>query len=159
MSHKSPNVAGETRSDARVASEGPPRYDEKTRPLHVGRGPVPRHAAIAGETLSDARVASEGPRATVKNGPFHRRARALAGCHTRRRFTVRLHHLCRSGSPDPDRSRSGDLELQRWARCLLVGETSWSRCGVYREDIETPAVVCSLPIGDAHHYSLRAPKA
>ena len=56
---------------------------KKTPPLHVGRGPVPRHAAIAGETRSDARVASEGPRATVKNGLLHRRAWALAGLHTR----------------------------------------------------------------------------
>ena len=41
---------------------------EKRPPFRVGRGPVPRHAAVyrklAGETLSDARVASEGPRAT-----------------------------------------------------------------------------------------------
>ena len=59
-------VAGETRSDARVASEGPRATVKKTPPLHVGRGPVPRHAAIAGETRSDARVASEGPRATMK---------------------------------------------------------------------------------------------
>ena len=46
---------------------------EKTPPLTVGRGPVPRHAArnptIAGETRSDARVASEGPRPTEKSKP------------------------------------------------------------------------------------------
>ena len=44
--HKSSNVAGETCSDARMASEGAPRYGEKTPPLHVGRGPVPRHAPV-----------------------------------------------------------------------------------------------------------------
>ena len=47
-----------------------PRATVKKRlPFHVGRGPVPRHAAvyrkIAGETRSDARMASEGPRARV----------------------------------------------------------------------------------------------
>ena len=51
------------------AGDRPPRYGEKTAPFHVGRGPVPRHAAVyrklAGETRSDARMASEGPRATV----------------------------------------------------------------------------------------------
>ena len=35
--------AGETRSDARVASEGPRATMKKTPSLHVGRGPVPRH--------------------------------------------------------------------------------------------------------------------
>ena len=48
---------------------GPRATIKKTPPLHVGRGPVPRRAAVyrtfAGETRSDARVASEGPRATV----------------------------------------------------------------------------------------------
>ena len=64
-----------------LAGDRPPRYEKKRYPHTVGRGPVPRHAAIAeetsegpratepetiaGETLSDARVASEGPRATV----------------------------------------------------------------------------------------------
>ena len=70
-------IAEETRSHARVACEGPratgpetiagdrpPRYDEKTARLTVGRGPVPRHAPIAGETRSHARMACEGPRAT-----------------------------------------------------------------------------------------------
>ena len=58
---------------------GPRATVEKTLPLHVGRGPVPRHAAVirtlAGETRSDARVASEGPRATMKNAALSRRAR------------------------------------------------------------------------------------
>ena len=49
--HKSLHVAGETRSDARVASEGPRAtvtggfLSRKTAPFRVGRGPVPRHAA------------------------------------------------------------------------------------------------------------------
>ena len=61
------SIAGETLSDARVASEGPRAAVKKKRfPFIVGRGPVPRHAAISGETLSDARMASEGPRAAVK---------------------------------------------------------------------------------------------
>ena len=89
--HKSLNVAGETLSDARVASEGPRATVKKTPPLHVGRGPVPRrawvHRSIAVETRSDARVASEGPRATVKKtlslhvgrGPVPRHA---FGCQT-----------------------------------------------------------------------------
>ena len=58
-------IAGETRSDARMASEGPRATVLRTLPGPVGRGPVPRHAAvyrkIAGETRSDARMASEGP--------------------------------------------------------------------------------------------------
>ena len=57
-------LAGETRSDARVASEGP-RATIKNATRTVGRGPVPRHRSrhptLAGETRSDARVASEGP--------------------------------------------------------------------------------------------------
>ena len=115
-------IAGETRSDARVASEGPRATVSRAAPFPVGRGPVPRHAAlagapfglrrsrttvsvphraanagdrpprygmrgrlrftvgrgpvprraaIAGETRSDARVASEGPRAPVSRAaPF-----------------------------------------------------------------------------------------
>ena len=46
-------LAGETRSDARLASEGPRATGkitvfetDKKRPLIVGRGPVPRHAAV-----------------------------------------------------------------------------------------------------------------
>ena len=35
-----------------IAGDRPPRYDEKTPPLHVGRGPVPRqaieHAGVRG---------------------------------------------------------------------------------------------------------------
>ena len=62
--------AVQTCSDARVASEGPRAPGKITLPFPVGRGPVPRHAAVyrtfAVETLSDARVASEGPRAPVK---------------------------------------------------------------------------------------------
>ena len=72
-------IAGETRLDARVASEGPAlRYREgswqQNGPLTVGRGPVPRHAAVyrtvAGETRSDARVASEPPAIRYWEGFF-----------------------------------------------------------------------------------------
>ena len=66
-------LAGETRSDARVASEGPRATGKKNARVTVGRGPVPRHAlrnpTLAGETRSDARVASERPRATGKKTP------------------------------------------------------------------------------------------
>ena len=51
------------------AGDRPPRYGEKKRHVTVGRGPVPRRAAIAGETRSDARMASEGPRATGTSRP------------------------------------------------------------------------------------------
>ena len=58
---------------------------KKTPPLHVGRGPVPRHAAISGETRSPARMASEHPALrkktpprTVGRGPVPRHA-AIAG--------------------------------------------------------------------------------
>ena len=55
---RTPTIAGETLSDARVASEGPratvivavlnrPRAAVKKRLLHVGRGPVPRHQSRA----------------------------------------------------------------------------------------------------------------
>ncbi len=40
-------LAGETLSDARVASEGPRATVKKTPPLTVGRGPVPRHRSCA----------------------------------------------------------------------------------------------------------------
>ena len=36
-------IAGETLSDARVASEGPRATVGEKPPLTVGRGPVPRH--------------------------------------------------------------------------------------------------------------------
>ena len=46
--HKSPNAAGETRSpsSAHANDRGgqAPALRKKTLPLHVGRGPVPRHA-------------------------------------------------------------------------------------------------------------------
>ena len=48
---------------------------KKRRHFYVGRGPVPRHAAIAGD---------RPPRYGNKNGPWHRRAWAL-GCHTHMR--------------------------------------------------------------------------
>ena len=41
---RNPTLAGETRSDARVASEGP-ALREKTSRFTVGRGTGPRHAS------------------------------------------------------------------------------------------------------------------
>ena len=43
-------LAGETLSDARMASEGPRATVKKTPPFTVGRGPVPRHASIERKT-------------------------------------------------------------------------------------------------------------
>ena len=63
------------------ARDRPPRYGPRSSRHRSARALAchtcmragfPRHAAIAGPV----------PRATVKNGPFHRRARALAGFHT-----------------------------------------------------------------------------
>ena len=34
-----------------IAGDRPPRYDEKTPPFHVGRGPVPRHRPRAPDLL------------------------------------------------------------------------------------------------------------
>ena len=42
-----PTLAGETRSDARVTSEGPRTTGKNAPPLTVGRGPVPRHRSRA----------------------------------------------------------------------------------------------------------------
>ena len=58
------------RSTERSRGTGPRATVLRTLPGPVGRGPVPRHAAVyrklAGETRSDARMeTSEGPRATV----------------------------------------------------------------------------------------------
>ena len=77
-------IAGETRSHARMASEGPratkktARY-KKNATRNVGRGPVPRHATIAGETRSHARMASEGPRATKKTARYKKNATRNVG--------------------------------------------------------------------------------
>ena len=54
--HNSLNVAGETRSDARVASEGPRATMKKTPPLDVGRGPVPRHRSRARPVGQDRQI-------------------------------------------------------------------------------------------------------
>ena len=73
---------------------------------------------IAGETRSDARMeTSEGPRATIKNASSSRRARACPSPCVWLADRIppvgqdRLILTC---------SGSGDPELQRWARCLLV---------------------------------------
>ena len=50
---------------------------EKTPPLHVGRGPVPRHAWVDHSVRAFQRSRGTGPRATVAGQLlFHRRARA-----------------------------------------------------------------------------------
>ena len=80
--HNSLNVAGKTRSHARVASEGPRAAMKKTPSLHVGRGPVPRHASVEETVLAGVRFSR---RASTRRGqapalrlsrpsPFHRRA-------------------------------------------------------------------------------------
>ena len=62
---------GETRSDARVASEGPRATMKKTPPLYVGRGPVPRHAALYRKLAGDRPPRyGTGTVAEPKNGPF-----------------------------------------------------------------------------------------
>ena len=43
-------LAGETRSPARVAGEGPARRFARPSPFTVGRGPVPRRASVGRET-------------------------------------------------------------------------------------------------------------
>ena len=64
------------------AGDRPPRYGEKTLPLHVGRGPVPRHAkrAIQRSRGKPARMRVWHPRAPALrlSRPLllHRRARA-----------------------------------------------------------------------------------
>ena len=55
-------IAGETLSDARMASEGPRATVSGTASVTVGRGPVPRRATIAGGTRSDARMQPRAPR-------------------------------------------------------------------------------------------------
>ena len=127
--HKSLDVAGETRSDARVASEGPRAPVKKTPLLYVGRGPVPRHAAIAEDR--PPRYGKKTVPFTVGRGPSQVSTRAgervsLAivrviqrsrgtGPRATRKKTPLLHvgrgpvprhrsraRSCSSGSPDPD---------------------------------------------------------
>ena len=59
-------------ADRTLAGDRPPRYGEKNVPITVGRGPVPRHAAIERETAwvcvwfsRIERSRGTGPRATV----------------------------------------------------------------------------------------------
>ena len=110
----------------RSRGTGPRATGKKRRHFYVGRGPVPRHAAIAGD---------RPPRYGNKNGSWHRRAWAL-GCHTRIREGFPRHAAIagdrpprygnKNGSWHPRapaireknsliliRSRSGELELQR----------------------------------------------
>ena len=59
-----------------IAGDRPPRYDKK-RPLTVGRGPVPRHAAVYRTVAGDRSTRYDnGKGSWAKNGPPHRRARA-----------------------------------------------------------------------------------
>ena len=63
--HKSSNVAGVLRHRActrnpTLAGDRPPRYDKKTPPFTVGRGPVPRHA-FGCQTASHRRSGSPDP--------------------------------------------------------------------------------------------------
>ena len=60
-------LAGETRSDARMASEGHRATKKKNAPLTVGRGPVPRQHSRASVIQ---RSRGTGPRATGKNVPI-----------------------------------------------------------------------------------------
>ena len=53
-------LAGETRSDARMASEGPRATVSRAAPFSVGRGPVPRHASVR-EGLAGDRPPRYGP--------------------------------------------------------------------------------------------------
>ena len=97
---------------------------KKTPLLPVGRGPVPRHAAIA----------RDRPPRYGKNSPLHRRARACPSpC-------VLLSERITSVGQDRlilTRSGAGEPELQRWARCLPVGGTSLSRYTTSTKCIET----------------------
>ena len=83
--HKSLNVAGKTRSDARVASEGPRAtvtggfLGEKRPPFPVGRGPVPRHASGYRTLAEETRMRVWHPRGPAlrywkgswqQHGPF-----------------------------------------------------------------------------------------
>ena len=87
-------IAGQTRSDARVASEGPRAtvtggfLSQSTSPFPVGRGPVPRHAA-GYRTVAGACPPRYGKKRhfPVERGPVPRQ-RACA-------------RPCKSGSPDP----------------------------------------------------------
>ena len=68
-----------------VREKTPPRAAIKKRPFTVGRGPVPRHAAMARRALAIVRVIQRsrgtGPRAAEKNAvlsPNDREGQALA---------------------------------------------------------------------------------
>ena len=73
-------MARETRSHARLASEGPSPTVKGWRFFIVVRGPVPRERWIARtmarETRSHARLASEGPSPTMKGDLLPTRPRA-----------------------------------------------------------------------------------
>ena len=71
----------------RSRGTGPRATVPCTAPFYVGRGPVPRHAALAGETLLDAHMASEGPRATGKRRCSEKN---LTFTHKLRKMNIRL---------------------------------------------------------------------
>ena len=78
---RNPPIAGETRSDARVASEGPRATMKKRHLRTVGRGPVPRHASvyqtIAGDRpprYGNGTFSSQKAPLTVGRGPVPRHA-------------------------------------------------------------------------------------
>ena len=113
--HKSQRRGG-TPLGCACGIRGPRATMRKTVTFTVGRGPVPRHAAIAGETRSDARMASEGPRATGKNSPFT--VGRWENLSLAMRLVGRLHPPCSSGSPDPElfvirRSQTTEVDPMR----------------------------------------------
>ena len=88
-----------------IAGDRPPRYGCGARlPFIVGRGPVPRHAAIAGETRSDARMASEGPALRVLRPPSFTVGRGPVPRH------AAIARPCRSRSPEALASMPSDLD-------------------------------------------------
>ena len=102
--HKSSNVA-ETGSRAAV---------KKTPPLHVGLGPSDATRACERVSLAMLRSRGTGPRATVKNGPLHRRAWAL-GCQTRIRAGFPRHAALAGDRPPRYGEKNGSLHRRAWA--------------------------------------------
>ena len=85
---------------------------KKTPPFTVGRGPVPRHAAIDQSVRAFQRSRGTGPRATVcKAVSFHRRARACPSpCYDREG-----NGLCRCAVfAQIERSRGKPARMRVW---------------------------------------------